>query len=218
MWCTAGAHSPRGRVPIVVYGRGAQPPGRVPILVYGRCTQPPGHVPIVVYGRGAQPPDRVPILVYGRGAQPPGHVLYWSVTVRNQAAHKEVSGGQLSKASLFFFYNRSPSLSHHPQWVMGPSSCRKTSSGLLVILHNGALYNYFVIYHNPIPGNSAVKNLPSLQETTCNIGDTGSILGLRGSPGEGNGNPFQYSCLDNFMGRGAWRATVQGITKESYMT
>ena len=35
---------------------------------------------------------------------------------------------------------------------MGPSSCRKTSSRLLVILHNGALYNYFVIYHNPTPG------------------------------------------------------------------
>ena len=87
-----------------------------------------------------------------------------------------------------------------------------------MILHYGALYNYFLIYHNAISGNSAVKNLPSLQETTCNAGDTGSILGLRRFPGEGNGNPLQYSCLDNSMDRGAWQATVQGITEELYMT
>ena len=94
---------------------------------------------------------------------------------------------------------------------MGPSSCRKTSSGLLVILHNGALYNYFVVYHNPIPGNSAVKNLPSLQETTCNIGDTGSILGLRGSPGEGNGNKLQSSCIENPTDRGAQSMGLQKV-------
>ena len=80
------------------------------IVVYGRGAQPPGRVPILVYGRGAQPLSCVPIVVYGKGAQPPGQVLYWSVTVRNQAAHKEVSGGQLSKASLFFFFITAP---HH---------------------------------------------------------------------------------------------------------
>ena len=43
--------------------------------------------------------------------------------------------------------------------------------------------------------------------------DTGLIPGLGRSPGEGNGNPFQYSCLENFMDRGAWWATVHGVAK-----
>jgi len=43
--------------------------------------------------------------------------------------------------------------------------------------------------------------------------DMSSIPGLRKSLGVGNGNPLQYSCLENPMGRGAWRATVQGVTK-----
>ena len=54
-------------------------------------------------------------------------------------------------------------------------------------------------------------------ESTCNAGDTGdvgSILGLGRSPGEGNGNPLQYSCLGNPVDRGDWQATAQGITKE----
>ena len=44
-----------------------------------------------------------------------------------------------------------------------------------------------------------------VEESVCNAGDLGSIAGLGRSPGEGNGNPFQYSCLENSMGRGAWR-------------
>ena len=44
-------------------------------------------------------------------------------------------------------------------------------------------------------------------------GDAGSIHGLRRSPGEGNGNPLQYSCLRNPLGRGAWWAPVQKVTK-----
>ena len=42
-----------------------------------------------------------------------------------------------------------------------------------------------------------------------NVGDLGSIPGSGKSPGKGNGNPFQYSCLENPMDRGAWQATVQ---------
>jgi len=48
------------------------------------------------------------------------------------------------------------------------------------------------------PGGSVVKNLPA------NAGDMGSIPGWGRSPGEGNGNPFQYFCLRNYMDRGAW--------------
>ena len=57
------------------------------------------------------------------------------------------------------------------------------------------------------PGGSDNK------ESACNAGDTGSIPGLGECPGEGNGNPLQYSCLDNSMDRGAWWAIVHGITK-----
>ena len=46
-----------------------------------------------------------------------------------------------------------------------------------------------------------------------NAGDPGSIPGLGRSPGEGNGTPLQYSCLENPMDGGAWQATVQGATK-----
>ena len=49
------------------------------------------------------------------------------------------------------------------------------------------------------------------KESTCNAGDPGLIPGLGGSPGEGNGYPFQYSCLENSMDRGAWWVTVHGV-------
>ena len=52
----------------------------------------------------------------------------------------------------------------------------------------------------------------------ANAGDAGSIPGLGRSPGGGPSNPIQYSCLENPMDRGAWWATVLGITKESDMT
>ena len=60
------------------------------------------------------------------------------------------------------------------------------------------------------PDVSAVKNSPA------NAGDLGSVC--RRSPGEGNGNPLQYSCLGNPVGKGAWQATVHGVAKESDMT
>ena len=61
-----------------------------------------------------------------------------------------------------------------------------------------------------------VKNLLA-NDNAKDIRDTGSIPGLGRSPGEGNGNPFQYSCLENPMDRGAWQATVHGVA-ESDMT
>ena len=63
---------------------------------------------------------------------------------------------------------------------------------------------------NSLPCGSSGK------ESACNAGatgDTGSIPGLGRSPGEGNGNSFQYSCLENLMDTGAWWATVHGIAK-----
>ena len=51
------------------------------------------------------------------------------------------------------------------------------------------------------------------KESTCHMGDPGSIPGLGRSPGKGNGNPLQYSCLENSMDRGAWQATVHGVAR-----
>ena len=52
------------------------------------------------------------------------------------------------------------------------------------------------------------------KESTCNAGDLGLILGSGRSPGEGNGNALQYSCLENPMDSRAWWATVHGVTKD----
>ena len=57
------------------------------------------------------------------------------------------------------------------------------------------------------PGGTEVK------ASACNLGDLGSIPGSGRSPGKGNGNPLQYSCLENPMDRGAWWATVHGVTE-----
>ena len=51
------------------------------------------------------------------------------------------------------------------------------------------------------------------KESACHAGDLGSIPGSGRSPGEGNGSLLQYSCLENSMDRGAWTATVHGVTK-----
>ena len=51
------------------------------------------------------------------------------------------------------------------------------------------------------------------KESVCNAGDQSSIPGLGRYPGDGNGNPLQYSCLGNAMDRGAWEATVHGVAK-----
>ena len=65
----------------------------------------------------------------------------------------------------------------------------------------------FVCMCMGFPGGSDGK------ESTFNRGDSGSTPGLGRSPGEGNGFPIMFSCLENSMGRGAWWATVQGLAK-----
>ena len=62
------------------------------------------------------------------------------------------------------------------------------------------------------PGGSIGK------ESACNAGDSSSVPGWERSPGEGNGNPLYYSCLENFMDRGTWCTTVDKVAKESDMT
>ena len=63
---------------------------------------------------------------------------------------------------------------------------------------------------NGLPGGSVVKNLPA---NAGDAEDMGSIPGSERSPGGGNGNPLQYSCLKNPIDRGVWLSKVQRVTK-----
>ena len=72
------------------------------------------------------------------------------------------------------------------------------------------IYLVVVTYH--FPGTASVKNLPA---NAGDVRDTDLIPGSGRSPGEGNCNPLQYSCLDNPMDRGTWQATVDKVTKSS---
>ena len=71
------------------------------------------------------------------------------------------------------------------------------------------LVKTLVIIYSSFPGGSVVKNLPA------NAGDGASVSGSGRSPGEGTGNPLQYSGLGNSMDRGAWRAIVHGVTESA---
>ena len=66
------------------------------------------------------------------------------------------------------------------------------------------------MYDPGFPGGSVVKNPPANAGAT---GDAGLIPGSGRSPEEGNGNPVQYSCLENLIDRGAWSATVPGVAR-----
>ena len=73
------------------------------------------------------------------------------------------------------------------------------------------LGTFCILFKPSFPGGSVVKNMPKY--LPANTGDTGSVLGWGRSPGEGNGNPLQYSCLGNPTDRGAWQTAVHGVSK-----
>ena len=84
------------------------------------------------------------------------------------------------------------------------------------ILQEKNLTTYHLLMHPHLCGGKDQKGFPggsAGKESTCNAGDLGLIPGSGRSPGEGNGNPLQYSCLENPMDRGAWWATVYGVSK-----
>ena len=80
-------------------------------------------------------------------------------------------------------------------------------------------YNGMVIHLEPDILECEIKRAlgnisgSEVKASACNAGDLGSIPGSGRSPGEGNGNPLQYPCLENPLDRGAWWATVYGVTK-----
>ena len=72
------------------------------------------------------------------------------------------------------------------------------------------------MFHSDVPSTMFPYSFPGGsdgKDSACNAGELGSIPGSGRSPGAGNGNPLQYSCLKNPMDRGAWQATVLGISK-----
>ena len=76
------------------------------------------------------------------------------------------------------------------------------------------LRKYSIVHnHSGLPRWLRGKDPLAVQETARNVGDTGLIPGLGRSPGGGHGNPLQCSCLENPMDRGAWPATVHGVTR-----
>ena len=89
----------------------------------------------------------------------------------------------------------------------GDLSGKEVQKGEDLCICMGDSFYYTVESNTGFPGGSDGK------ESACSAGDLGSIPGLGRSPGEENGNPFQYSCLENPMDRGAWQATVHGVAK-----
>ena len=69
---------------------------------------------------------------------------------------------------------------------------------------------HMLVYTLGFPGGTLVKNLPA---NAGDAGDARSISVLGRPPGEGNGTPLQYSCLENPIDRGAWRATARGVKR-----
>ena len=96
-------------------------------------------------------------------------------------------------------------------WVRGGAAvidlniknCSDQSHGVITL----TLFMVYSLFKLSFPGALDGK------ESACNLGDLGSIPGSGRSPGEGNGNPLQYSCLGNPMDRGTWWATVHWVTK-----
>ena len=96
------------------------------------------------------------------------------------------------------------------QLVPGEHSAWSKIGICVSFTHHAAIFGTCYKLKLGFPGNSAVKNPPA---NAGDIGDVSSIPGLGRPPGEGNGNPLQYSCLENPMVREAWQATVHGVTR-----
>ena len=122
-----------------------------------------------------------------------------------QGTHKSLLQQHSSKASILqcsalFIVQLS-----YPYMTTGKTIAltRWTFSGKVMSLLFNMLFRLVMSFSGDSDGKASAYN----------AGDPGSIPGSGKSPGEGNGNPFQYSCLENPMDRGAWWATVHGVAK-----
>ena len=111
--------------------------------------------------------------------------------------HKSLESISLALLSFITSNFYSLTLPHSRMYILSKNTC-------FIHLYVACLY----IYIQGFPGVSVVKNQAD------NTGDMGFIPGSGRSPGEGNGKPLQYSCLENPMGSGAWQSTIHGVSKE----
>ena len=132
-------------------------------------------------------------------------MIDWSGLLAVQGSLKSLLQHHSSKASIlrhsaFFMVHLS-----QPYMITGKTIAltRQTFVGQVMSL----LFNCCLDWSLGFPYSSVGK------ESACNAGDLGSIPGCGRSPGEGNDNPLQYSCLENPMDRGAWRATVHVVKR-----
>ena len=110
--------------------------------------------------------------------------------------HLDLGTGMLHRKSISTSAQKLVSFSYRIEYCAISSS-----SG------NMLLFSVYAVPSLDFPGGSDSK------EPVYNAGDLGSIPGSGRSPGEGNGDPLQYSCLENSMDRGTWRAIVHGAAK-----
>ena len=160
---------------------------------------------------GSPPDSPIPGILQAR-------TLEWVAISFSKAGKWKVKVKSLSRVRLFATpwtatYQAPPSMgfSRQEYWsgLPLPSPQRVRHNWAINIFMNVFTlekFNKLNIYGG-FPGGSEVK------ASACNVGDLGLIPGLGRSPGEGNSNPFQYSCLENPMDGGAWWATVHGVAK-----
>ena len=119
-----------------------------------------------------------------------------------------LSPGTKSDKCMFVFPSREESIRIEEMLrrVLGESQIPREKKGS--ISHN--VFTLTVTNNIGLPVGLVVKNPPT------NAGDVGSIPGSGRSPGGGHGHPLQYSCLGNPMDRGAWRATVHGVSRRQH--
>ena len=91
-----------------------------------------------------------------------------------------------------------------------PTEPPRKAISLTIFVSSRVFFNLYLSFVNSSSGSDWFSDGKA---SACNEGDLGSIPGSGSSPGEGNGNPLQYSCLENPMDEGAWWATVHGVAK-----
>ena len=150
------------------------------------------------------------------------HLFTWGVS----GASLPLSGQLILRASGFLSFMQWPTERNTPDPThtrtkiqppphcvcsvyLGKNECWSPSFKLILAPTNGwaSILKNTVLVPRSFLGGSDSKG------SACNAGDPGSITGSGRSPGEGNGNPLQYFCLESSMDRGTWRDTVHGVKK-----
>ena len=157
------------------------------------------------------------------------HVPWWAPQVVLVVKNLPASAGDIKDMGLIPGLGRSPGGGHNNPlqysclenpmdwgaWQATVHRVTKTQLSALsffIMLRNNnsylsVIYHFRLNVHSHFPGGPSLKNLPA---SARDIRDVGSIPGLGKSPGEGNGNPFQYSCLENPMDREDWWVNPDG--------